>query len=86
MSRLMTLATKYGFCVEAVEGVTRDEWRADVKQAVQRAAERYYAQSAIDWFPNYGYTGARPYIDHPQLRDLATIALHLRNDRLPTAP
>jgi len=57
-----------------------------VQKAVTRSASLHFAHRPVTWLPDHHFVRSHRYLKHTDLRDVADVALHLRNDRLPSAP
>ena len=57
-----------------------------VKQAITQAAITYFQRRPMEWLPHHRFVRSHRYLNHPDLCDIADIALQLRNARLPSAP
>ena len=86
LERLTSLTLKYGLGLSAVHRCSKEEWRSAVRDAVEAFADRHFAARPVDWLPDYHFERSRQYLKDKATADLGDAALHLRNDRLPTAP
>ena len=86
LHRLTSLVSTHGLDLCFLERCSKEEWHSAVQAAISRSATRFFARRPVDWLPNHHFVRSHRYLKHKDLADLADVALHLRNDRLPSAP
>jgi hypothetical protein len=86
LERLTSLTLKYGLDLSTAHRCSKEEWRSAVRDAVESYTERHFAARPVDWLPNHRFERSRQYLKDQATADLGDVVLHLRSDRLPTAP
>lgn len=86
LQRLTSLVIQHGLDLNFLQRCSKEEWHSEVQSAIVRSATRHFNRRPVTWLPHHRFVRSHRYLKHPDLAHLADITLHLRNDRLPSAP